>query len=485
MNKRSFVRRMFCTKVALLCTLLPGVVTNVTAQSEKPNIVLIVADDLGYGDIEPYGQQKIKTPYLSQLAKEGRKFTQFYAGTSVCAPSRSALITGMHTGHTYIRGNKEIEPEGQYPIPDSAYTLAEALQQAGYSTGLFGKWGLGSMESSGNPLQQGFDRFYGYNCQRQSHRYYPTHLWDNNEKVMLKENGNLMSTVTYAPDLIQGQALQFIEDKKQESFFLMLTYTLPHAELLVPEDSIFQYYKGRFPETPHMGNDYGDGATVPGYCSQEFPRASFAAMVGRLDWYVGQVMAKLHQLGIAENTIVMFTSDNGPHTEGGADPAFFNSSGGYRGVKRDLYEGGIRVPMIVKWPGKIKPGTQTDFPGAFWDIFPTLSELSGAKRPAVSDGISLLPAMQGVKARQKRDYLYWEFHEGGGRQALRKDDWKVVRLNVLHPEKTSVELYNVKKDPGEQNNLADQYPSVTRQLLFFMNQAHRESVVFPLLPQSK
>lgn len=462
----------------LFCFVCPAFEA-VVSQTKPTNIILIVADDLGYGDTEPYGQQKIKTPHLKQLAAEGMKFTQFYSGTSVCAPSRSSLLTGMHTGHTFIRGNKEIQPEGQYPIPDSAHTITEVLKKAGYTTGLFGKWGLGAMESSGNPLKQGFDRFYGYNCQRQSHRYYPTHLWDNNNKIILKENGNLTATEIYAPDLIQEQALDFIGQNKQEPFFLLLTCTLPHAELLVPDDSIYQYYKGRFPETPHKGNDYGEGATIPGYGSQEYPRATFAAMVSRLDLYVGQVMAKLKASGIDDNTIVIFTSDNGPHTEGGADPAFFNSSGNLRGTKRDLYEGGIRVPMIVRWPGKIKPNASSDFIGAFWDVFPTLAEVAGVRSTAPTDGLSLLPEFVSPKNPKRQSYLYWEFHEAGGRQALRKDEWKAIRLNALHQDKATVELYNIKKDPQEKNNLAEKYPAITRQLIFLMNQAHIESSVFP------
>lgn len=446
---------------------------------KKPNIIFILADDLGYGDTEPYGQVKIKTPFLSRLAEEGMLFTQFYAGTSVCAPSRSALMTGQHTGHTFIRGNKEIQPEGQYPIADTVFTIAEALKKAGYATGLFGKWGLGPAGSSGDPLAHGIDRFYGYNCQRQSHRYYPTHLWNNDKQVLLSENGNLEHTKTYAPDLIQEQALRFIEQHVQRPFLLFLTYTLPHAELLAPDDSIYREYLGKFEEKPYRGNDYGEGATDGGYASQLHPHATFAAMVTRLDKYVGEVMASLKRLGIDDNTLVIFTSDNGPHTEGGADPSFFRSSGGLRGIKRDLYEGGIRVPFIARWPGKIKPGVKNNYAGAFWDIFPTFTDIAGIAGPPHTDGISILPALTGGNNQEEHAYLYWEFHEGGGRQAVRKGKWKAVRLNVFKDPDGPVELYDLDKDKTETKNLAAQYPQIARQMADIMQQAHVESAVFP------
>lgn len=451
--------------------------------NNKPNIIFIIADDLGYGDIEPYGQKLIKTPHLVKLAKEGMRFTQFYSGTTVCAPSRSSLMTGMHTGHTIIRGNKEMKPEGQYPIADTTFTIAEALKNAGYTTGLFGKWGLGPMESTGDPLKHGIDRFYGYNCQRVSHRYYPNHLWDNEKKVILEENENLKKAVTYAPDLIQQQALKFIDENQQQPFLMFLTYTLPHAELLVPDDSIYQYYKGRFPETPHKGDDYGTDATEGGYTSQAFPHATFAAMVSRLDLYVGQVMQKLKALNLDDNTIVFFTSDNGPHVEGGADPVFFNSAGGFRGVKRDMYEGGIRVPFIARWPGKIKSGTNNNYIGAFWDIFPTFTQIAKTETPTNLDGISFFPALRSSKQHQ-HEYLYWEFHEGGGKQAVRSGNWKAIRLNIFDAGKTTVELYNLSKDPHETNNIATLYPEIVKRLTSLIDEAHNPSDIFPF-PKEK
>ena len=442
--------------------------------SKRPNIVLILADDLGYGDLGAYGQQLIETPHLDRLAKQGLRFMQFYAGSTVCAPSRSALMTGKHTGHTYIRGNKEAKPEGQEPLADSIVTLAEILKSTGYVTGAYGKWGLGPVGSPGDPLNQGFDTFYGYNCQRYAHRYYPEHLWDNDKKVILEGN-DLRQTVHYAPDLIQQQALSFIEKYQHEPFFLFLPYILPHAELIVPDDSLYRQYVGRFEEKPHKGNDYGPNATVPGYTSQEYPRATYAAMVSRLDHYVGQVVAKLEALGIAENTLVLFASDNGPAREGGTDPQFFNSAGGLRGFKRDMYEGGIRSPLIAWWPGKVKAGTQSQHIGAAWDLYPTFAELAGTSVPDNVDGISMLPTLLETGDQAQHDYLYWEFHELGGRQAVRKGDWKAVRLQAKENPNGPLELYNLATDKTETTNVADQHPEIVRELGELLKQRTRSS----------
>jgi arylsulfatase A-like enzyme len=449
------------------------------AQRKQPNIIFILADDLGYGDVGFNGQKLIHTPNLDRLAAQGMRFNQFYAGTAVCAPSRSSLLSGQHTGHTFIRGNRGVEPEGQYPIPDSVTTLAETLKAAGYETGAFGKWGLGPVGSEGDPNKQGFDRFYGYNCQSLAHRYYPTHLWDNDKKVPLKENGELEFNKTYAPDLIQQQALQFIAAHKAQPFFLFLPYILPHAELLVPEDSIFNYYKGKFAETPFKGFDYGKGAKPGGYTSQQYPHAAFAAMVARLDLYVGQVMQQLQQLGLDENTLVIFTSDNGPHKEGGADPVFFHSSGGFRGVKRDLYEGGIRVPFVARWPGVIKAGQQSEFAGAFWDLFPTFAELANAKPPGGIDGLSFVNTLLGKGTQAQHEYLYWEFHEQGGKQAVRYGKWKGVRLQTIAKRNAPVELYDLSTDPQEKQNVAAQHPEIAKKIAGYMSQAHTESAIFP------
>ncbi len=452
---------------------------------DRPNLIFILADDLGYGDVGFNGQQKIKTPNLDKLAGEGIRFTRFYAGTSVCAPSRSSLMSGFHTGHTYIRGNKRVEPEGQQPIADSVVTIAELLRENGYATGAFGKWGLGSPGSEGDPLRQGFDHFFGYNCQTLAHRYYPAYLWDNDKKVMLDANENLQKTVVYAPDLIQDKALEFVASQDgKKPFFMLLPYILPHAELVAPDDSLLQYYKGKFPETPFAGNDYGPEATKGGYASQAFPRATFAAMVARLDMYVGQIVEALRQKGLDKNTLIIFTSDNGPHVEAGADPVFFNSNGGFRGVKRDLYEGGIRVPTAAYWPGVVKPGI-SHHAGAFWDILPTFTELAGIEKRPATDGISLVPTLLGKGNQSVHDYLYWEFHEKGGRQAVSRGDWKALRLEANDPARTTVELYDLSKDPQESDNLAETYPEKTAELVRLMDQAHRPSALFPFAGERK
>ena len=449
------------------------------AQHKRPNIIFILADDLGYGDVGFNGQKLINTPNLDRLAAEGIRFNQFYSGTAVCAPSRSSLMSGQHTGHTFIRGNLGVEPEGQYPIPDSLNTMAEVLKKAGYKTGAFGKWGLGPVNSEGDPNKQGFDRFYGYNCQSLAHRYYPTHLWDNDKKVILKENGDLQYHKQYAPDLIQKEALSFIDENKESPFFLFLPYTLPHAELLVPDDSIFQYYKGKFPEKPYQGQDYEKGTRPGGYASQQYPHATFAAMVARLDLYVGQVLERLKKLGLDENTLVIFTSDNGPHLEGGADPVFFNSGGGLRGVKRDLYEGGIRVPFAARWPGVIHANQQSEFVGAFWDLVPTFATLAGTQQPQGTDGISFVNALTGVGDQREHAYLYWEFHEQGGKQAVRYGKWKGVKLGVLKNRNASLELYDLTNDVQEKRNVASEHPDVVKEIQQFMLQSHTESLVFP------
>ncbi|QNL51748.1 arylsulfatase [Olivibacter sp. SDN3] len=449
------------------------------SENQRPNIVFILADDLGYGDLGVYGQQIIKTPHIDRLAEQGMRFTEFYAGTSVCAPSRSALLTGQHTGHTYIRGNKEIEPEGQEPLADSVQSYAQLLKEAGYVTGAFGKWGLGMVGTSGAPLKKGFDTFFGYICQRQSHRYYPTHLWHNEQKVMLEGN-DLAHKVHYAPTLIQEKTLQFIEEHQQEPFFLFIPTVLPHAELQGPEDEYYKMYENSFEEHPYKGNDYGPNATVAGYAGVEKPRATFAAMVSRMDAYVGEVLAKLDELGLTENTLVIFSSDNGAHREGGADPIFFNSSGGLRGFKRDLYEGGIKTPYIVRWPGKIRARSESAFIGSFWDVMPTLLDIAGTPKANYTDGVSLLPILLGDESAQEAHaYLYWEFHEDGGRQAIRIGNWKGIRLQVAKNPKGPIELYNLLEDPREEHDVAASHPAIVKQISDYMEEAHTPSKLFP------
>ncbi|WP_343561383.1 arylsulfatase [Sphingobacterium sp.] len=472
--------QLIVLKQAVLAALL-FTTTGIFAQSgnKRPNIVFIMADDLGYGDLGAYGQTKIETKHIDSLARAGMKFDNFYAGTSVCAPSRSALMTGQHTGHTHVRGNKEIEPEGQEPLADSVQTIAMLLQKAGYTTGAFGKWGLGMVHTTGAPDQKGFDEFYGYNCQRQSHRYYPTHLWHNKQRIELDGNG-LMAQGQYAPALIQEKTLAFIDAHKDKPFFLFVPTVLPHAELAGPEDEYYKQYAHKFDEKPYRGNDYGPRATVPGYASVEKPHAMYASMVSRMDAYVGQIVERLRQNNLLDNTIIIFTSDNGAHKEGGADPGFFNSSGGLRGTKRDLYEGGIKTPFIAYWPGKITGGKTSSYLGAFWDIMPTMVELAKADKPRYTDGISFVPTLLGKNKKQKQhNYLYWEFHEDGGRQAVRKGDWKLILQKVRSGSPTT-ELYNLKQDPKEQHNIAEGNPGKVKELGRLIEQAHVESSIFPL-----
>ena len=448
-------------------------------EPQKPNIVYILADDLGYGDLSCYGQTHFKTPNIDKMASEGMLFTQHYAGTSVCAPSRSSLMTGQTTGHTPIRGNKEVKPEGQWPIPDSTFTMAEMLKQAGYVTGGFGKWGLGYPGSEGEPNKQGFDEFFGYNCQRLAHNYYPAYLWDNEQKVMLEGNtGDQFAQ--YAADTIHQRALQFIEKNKDKPFFLYYPSTIPHAELLLPE-KYKKNYEGKFlPEKSFKGAEPGDpGFRTGSYGTQPESHAAFAAMVTHLDKQVGDVLNKLKELGLDKNTIVIFTSDNGPHLEGGADPDYFDSNGPLRGYKRDLYEGGMREPMIAWWPGKIQAGSKTDHVSAFWDVMPTFAELVGATTPSYIDGISFLPTLLGKSGQKEHDYMYWEFHEQGGRQALRQGNWKLVRYNVTRPGKTTTELYDLSNDIGEANNVAEQHPEKVKELMDLVKSARVNSAVFP------
>ncbi|MCL3850555.1 MULTISPECIES: arylsulfatase [Parabacteroides] len=437
------------------------------AKEVPMNVIYILADDLGYGDIGCYGQLKIKTPNIDRMAQEGMLFTQHYAGCTVSAPSRCSLMTGLHTGHSQIRGNLEIKPEGQQPMTADTYTLGKLMKSAGYTTGIFGKWGLGYPGSSSVPSNMGFDEFFGYNCQRQAHSYYPDHLWHNNDTVFLHENDHEGRQV-YSQDLIHEQALKFIRDNKDKPFYAMLTYTLPHAELNLPHDSIYRMYENAFEEVPYDGK--------MGYHPSEKPYASFAAMVSRLDKYVGDVMAELKELGLDKNTIVIFTSDNGPHREGGANPDYFLSYGPLKGVKRDVYEGGIRVPMVAWCPDKIKAGVKNDHISAFWDVMPTLAELTGVTLPETGDGISFLPTLFSKDGQKQHEYLYWEFHELNGREALRSGNWKLIRQPIVG--ETILELYDLSSDIHEDNNLAQQNPEKVKELEVLMDGARTESPLF-------
>jgi arylsulfatase A-like enzyme len=372
-----------------------------------------------------------------------------------------------------------VKPEGQIPLPASSFTFAELLQQNGYVTGAFGKWGLGFTGTEGDPNKQGFDKFYGYNCQTLAHNYFPGHLWDNGTKVELA--GNVENQFgEYAPDLIHQEALKFLEENKDTSFFLFYPSVLPHAELKLPEKYLASF-RGKYdPEKKFEGADYGHPRfRKGGYGSQQECHAAFAAMVSVLDREVGEIMAKLKELGIDDNTVVIFSSDNGPHLEGGADPDYFDSNGPLKGYKRDLYEGGIREPMIARWPGHIAAGSTSDLVSAFWDVMPTVADLVGAEKPANIQGISFLPTLLNRGGQKKHDYLYWEFHENGGRQAIRQGDWKYVSYNVSDPAAQTHELYDLANDPGEEHNLAGEHPEIVEEMTQILWAARTESAEFP------
>jgi arylsulfatase A len=467
------------------------------AASAKPNIVFILADDLGYGDIGVFGQQKIRTPHLDRLAREGMKLTQVYAGNAVCAPSRCVLMTGKHPGHAYIRDNRELKPEGQEPLPAGTVTLPSLLQSRGYVTGAFGKWGLGGPGSSGDPLNQGFNRFFGFNCQRVAHNYFPTSLWDNDRRLLLKNADfpahQKFPTIAdpndpnayrqykgtdYAPDLIMEQARLFIKANRERPFFAFIPTTVPHLALQVPDDSVTEY-QNSFPETPYLGER--------GYLPHRQPRAAYAATVTRLDREIGRIMQLLADLKLDERTIVIFSSDNGPlyDRHGGTDCEFFQSAGPFRGRKGSLYEGGVRVPTIVRWKGRIKAGTTSDAIIGFEDWLPTLLELSGAKERVASgtDGISFTAALFGKKLEQ-RPFLYREFPAYGGQQSLRVGDWKAVRqkLNPIRNQRTApphTELYNLRQDIAETTDVSAQYPEIVARLEKLMSEQHVASPQFP------
>jgi arylsulfatase A-like enzyme len=424
----------------------------------KPNIIFVLADDLGYGDLSCYGQKRFTTANIDKIAAEGMRFTQVYAGSTVCAPSRCALMTGLHTGHALVRGNRGGQGDGRVYLRPQDVTVAELLKQANYTTGAFGKWGLGLVDTTGHPNRQGFDEWFGYLDQTHAHFYYTDHLYKNSEKVALDGK-------QYSHDLIVDSAFDFIRGNKDKPFFLYLSLTIPHASLEVPDDSLKKYL-GKYPEKPFSGGHY---------TKQETPRAAFAAMIDRLDLSVGRMMALLKELGIDEDTIVFFTSDNGPHREAGADPEFFNSSGPLRGIKRDLYEGGIRVPMIVRWPNRIKAGAVSSQIWAFWDFFPSAAEIAGVKPPKRIDGISMLPALVG-KRQGNHPYLYWEFFERGFQQAIRYGNWKAIRLETNKP----LELYNLDADLGERNNIAANHPDVVTYIEKLLRAARTESEHWPL-----
>jgi len=438
----------------------------VLSQQAKPNIIFILADDLGYGDIGAFGQKRIMTPNLDRMAREGMRLTSFYAGSTVCAPSRSVLMTGLHTGHTYIRGNSKLN------LRPEDITVAEVLRDAGYDTALYGKWGLGHEGSTGVPTKQGFNRFFGYLDQHHAHNYYPSFLMRGEERVPLPNvvpgqgpfgQGVATQKVAYSHDLIAGEALDYLEQAKSP-FFLYLALTLPHANNEAGKEGM---------EVPDLGP----------YASLDWPepQKAHAAMITRMDRDIGRLMAVLRQRGLDRSTLVFFSSDNGPHREGGNDPEFNNSSGPLRGIKRAMYEGGIRVPTIAWWPGKIAPGSTSDHAGYFADFMPTAAEIAGTMAPTARDGISFLPTLLGKPSEQKQHaYLYWEFYEGGSAQAVRMGKWK----GVARPFGGPIELYDLETDLGETTDLAAGHPDVVAKIRAAIKEAHVPSPLWKLPPQA-
>lgn len=440
----------------------------------KPNIILFLADDLGYGEVGCYGQQIIRTPSIDRLAAEGMRFTQFYCGAPVCAPSRCVLLTGLHSGHAYVRDNREHQPEGQLPIPAETITIAERLKELGYATAAIGKWGLGYPGSSGDPNRQGFDLFFGYNCQRHAHNHYPRYLWRNDQRVELEGNSRSLTGKQYSQDLFIREALQFVREHADQPFFLYMPFTIPHLSIQVPEESL-EEYRGKIPEADYNHRD--------SYLKHPAPRAGYAAMVTHMDAGIGEVVQLLDELNLRDNTLVLFSSDNGPTYDrlGGSDSDFFQSSGPLRGRKGSVDEGGIRVPLIARWPGKIAPGTVSEHVSAFWDISPTMLEAAGAQPPDDLDGISFLPTLLGRGEQRNHPFLVWHFPGYQGQQAIRVGSWKGVRRQLLRQPDAPLELYNLQQDLTESHDVAAEHPEIVQSMMEILNRTQNRSEVFAWL----
>ena len=482
--------------VLLLLILVPALFA-----AKKPNIIFIMADDLGWSELGSYGQKKIKTPNIDRLAKEGMRFTANYSGNAVCAPSRCVLMTGKHPGHAIVRNNKAMKPEGQHPIPDSEVTIGELLQKEGYVTGAFGKWGLGNTWSTGNPTKQGFNRFFGYNCQAHAHSYYPATLWSNNELYKLNNKPpvpghaslpkgadsadprsyDIFKGQDYAPDRINDRALAFIQKNKGRPFYLYYPTVIPHVALHVPDEELKPYLAKKWNDPPFTrGKGYG-------YTPHFTPRAAYAAMITRMDRYIGNILGLIKKLNLEENTIVVFTSDNGTtHLKLEVDYDFFESVKPLRGLKGSLYEGGVRVPLIVKWPGKVKAGSTSDYRTGLEDWMPTLLDLIDAKTQAPKniDGISIAPEILGRK-QPARKFLYREFTGYGGQQAVWMGNWKGIRQNMLRKNNKNplkIELYNLQKNISESIDVAAENPEVVAKVRQLMEEQHTPSADFPFKP---
>lgn len=454
------------TRLCCLVAVLAGCFCSVAVSAEQPNIIFIMADDLGYGDLGCFGQKVIQTPNLDRMAAQGMRFTDCYAGSTVCAPSRCCLMTGLHTGHALVRGNARL------PLRPEDVTVAEVLKQAGYGTAIIGKWGLGEPDSTGIPNRQGFDTWFGYLNQRHAHNYYPSYLWLNEIKAELRNEVNHVingrdrtpggvatKRLDYSHDLFTRMVLSFLDKQGEKPFFLYVPYTIPHANNEAGKRGM---------EVPDFGP----------YADRDWPdpQKGHAAMITRMDRDIGEIFKSLERLELDKNTIVFFTSDNGPHREGGADPTFFNSSGPLQGIKRSLHDGGIRVPTIARWPGHVKAGSVSNLPWAFWDFLPTAADLAGAKPPADIDGISIVPTLLGAKGQKRHEFMYWEFHEGGGStQAVRMGDWKAV-LQYGKP----LGLFNLRTDIAEAHDVAADHPDVVAKIEAYLKTARTSSETWPL-----
>ncbi|MCA9192514.1 MAG: arylsulfatase [Planctomycetales bacterium] len=474
-----------------------GLITRVLHAADRaPNVVFILADDLGYAELGCFGQQKIRTPNLDSLARDGMRLTQHYSGNAVCAPSRCVLMTGKHPGHAFIRDNRSTPPEGQWPIPDSELTMLEIFSGLGYQTGAFGKWGLGGPDSTGDPMNQGVGRFFGYNCQAHAHSYYPSYLWSDKERVALKNSPeipghgglapgadptdprsyNSYKGTDYAPDRINEQALEFVRVNKDRPFFLYYPSVIPHVALHVPDDELKPYLELGWNDPPFVRQ-------TGGYTPHFTPRAAYAAMISKLDSNVGKLLRLLEDLGLSENTIVVFSSDNGAtHLNEEVDVEFFQSVGTLRGLKGSLYEGGVRVPGIVRWPGHTPASSQSDRVSGFEDWMPTLLTMTGNREsiPEKIDGVDMSRVLLG-QSQPEREFLYREFPGYGGQQSLRMGRWKAVRQNMSQGN-LEVELYDMQADASESKNVAAQNPEIVEQLTLKMAEQHQPSVDFPLIP---
>lgn len=489
--KKTSAYYFFLQVILMAAFVLYAMLTIAQSPSKKlPNIIYIYADDLGYGELGSYGQQKIKTPYLDRMTREGMRFTQHYAGAPVCAPSRAILMTGKHAGHSYIRGNYELggfedsTEGGQMPLPEGTFTLPKMLKNAGYTTGMAGKWGLGVTGTTGSPLLHGFDYYYGLLDQKQAHNFYPTHLWENDKwdslnNHIINVHKRLDSSKAtdadfeyykgkdYAIAKMTEKALAFIDLSKQKPFFLYLPYTLPHMSLQAPDEYVKKYI-GQFDERPYYGQF--------GYAATRYPLSTYAAMITYLDDQVGIIMDKIKKLNLDDNTIIMFSSDNGATFNRGVDTKFFNSVDGLRGLKMDVYEGGIREPFIARWPGKIKAGTVSDLISAQYDLLATLAELTGQKLSNQTDGISFLPQLLGTNSQQKKhDYLYFEYPENGGQVAIRMGNWKGVRTNVRKNPNAPWQVFNLATDRNETTDIAAQHPEIVEKFRTIQKKEHQHS----------